>query len=149
MARDYSQQVTLEVSVWKAMRPSLAVACLLLLSGCTNTTTMIQDGNAWIQKTEEGGWFGQKVVHVKRCLPDDRVNGFCREHGEHEASTTSLVTAPGVQLISSLISAGAIVGGTALLMHGLQTQAVAPASQVFPDTKISTFNSNVKYVPIQ
>lgn len=131
------------------MKVWVIVSLCLLLPACTNKTVMIQDGNAWLQKTEEGGWFGKKVVHVKRCLPDDRVNGFCREHGEYESSQLSLHEGPGMQLVSSLISAGAIVGGTALLMHGLQTQAVAPAAQVFPDTKISTFNSNVKYVPIQ
>ena len=123
--------------------------CVLLLAGCANKTIMIQDGNAWIQKTQEGGFFGQKVVHVKRCLPDDRVNGFCREHGEYEPSHLGLHEAPGMPLVSSLIGAGAIVGGTALLMHGLQTQAVSAASQIFPDTRISTFNGNVKYVPIQ
>ena len=89
----------------------LSLLCVgLLLAACAHKTVMIQDGNAWLQKTEEGGLFGQKVVHVKRCLPDDRVNGFCREHQEYEPSHLSVHEGPGMQLVSSLVTAGAIVG---------------------------------------
>ena len=120
----------------------LSLLCVgLLLAACTNKTVMIQDGNAWLQKTEEGGLFGQKVVHVKRCLPDDRVNGFCREHQEYEPSHLSVHEGPGMQLVSSLVTAGAIVGGTALLMHGMQTQAVSPGAQVLGGASISTINT--------
>jgi len=70
------------------------------------------------------------------CPPDatkDAYNSFVYR-ATHQASVVETYGPP-------LITGAAIVAGAGMLMHGLQTQAVSPASPAFPDARISTFNT--------
>jgi hypothetical protein len=104
------------------MKTLATLAALLLLSGCIPTTDMIQDGHDWIQLTQTHTLWGHNVVSQHRCNVDDKIGGYCPSA---KYAQTELVQGPGPQIAGMVLNTAAIVTGTALLMHGLQTQNVA------------------------
>ncbi len=114
----------------------------LLLSGCLPTTDMIQDGHYWIQLTQTHNVWSQNVVHVTRCHVSNKDSGYCAGDDLRQYEHMETIAGPGPQIASSLLNAAAIVGGAAILMHGLQTQNVSrPASlNANMDVRASTVN---------
>ena len=113
----------------------------LTLAGCIPQTQMIQDGHEWIQLTQTYNFWGANVVKETHCRQTELKDGFCWKAG-HQAST--IVEAPGVRLTGAALSSAAMVSSAGLLMHGLKNQPVSqPAQmQVFPNSHVSTLNSN-------
>lgn len=101
------------------------LAGLLFLTGCIPTTEMIQDGHYSIQLTQSHNVWGQNVVHITRCLNTDKKDGFCTPQDSRQYEYSETVAGPGPQLVSAAFLGASIVGGAALMMHGLQTQRVA------------------------
>lgn len=102
------------------------LALCLVLGGCVPTTQLVQDGHYTIQLTQSRNIWGQNVVHTTRCLNTEKVEGFCKPQEGPQTASGGTFSGPGVQLASSLLNAAAIAGGAAIMMHGLQTQAVSP-----------------------
>ena len=133
----------------------LGLCAMVLLSGCMMPakTKVTKDGFMARMKTTEAHRAVVEDYDVYRtdcrydqlmkdkdeqyyCPADaakDAYNSFVYR-ATHQASVAETYGPP-------LITGAAIIGGTALLMHGLQTQAVSPASTAFPDARISTFNT--------
>ena len=120
------------------------------LVGCVPTTDLIQDGHYTIQLTQSRNIWGQNVVHETRCLNTDKIDGFCAPH-KGVSGTSTIVQAPGPEMASAVLSAASILGGAAIISHGIRHQAVpqGTVNRIFPDSRISTFNGDVRYVPIQ
>ena len=125
------------------MKSILAVLMLfsVLISGCIPETQIIQDGHEVIQLTQTHNFWGANVVKETHCLRSEMKDGFCWK-AERKAST--IVEAPGVKLTGAALNSAAIVSSAGLLMHGLMNQPVAPPAQmqVFPNSHVSTLNSN-------
>lgn len=115
MTRHYSQQAKLEVSVWRAMRSSLVVACLLLLSACAPVTKLVADGNEFIEITQTRNVFESNVVSVGRC--PNPTNNKCPEGTPKQMYVQ---TGPGWALAGAGIQTAGIVGGAALVGDGLK-----------------------------
>ena len=124
------------------MRILAVVIASLLCTVCAPSTEMIQDGHYWIQLTQSHNVWSQNVVHVTRCHVSNKDSGYCAGDDLRQYEQTALAAGPGPQIASSLLNAAAIVGGAAILMHGLQTQNVSrPASlNAQMDVRASTVN---------
>ena len=107
------------------MRAITIIIASLFCVSCIPTTDMIQDGHYWIQITQSRNIWGQNVVHVTRCHVSNKDNGYCAGDDIRQSEQMYTVGGPGPQIASSLLNAAAIVGGAAILMHGLQTQNVS------------------------
>lgn len=107
---------------------SRLVVLLMCLSACSPVTQLIPDGHYQIQLTQSRNLFGQNVVHVTRCHVADMKHGFCNDSDIRQSEQMETIAAPGAQIVSSAILGASILGGTALLMHGMQSRAVSQSA---------------------
>lgn len=120
--------------------PLTSSICLLVLltTACSPVTTMIRDGNGWIQKTDEHSWWWSNTVSQRRCVFLE--NGWCKEDGTQPVPTLAATDAPGPKLAGAVLTTAGYLGGAAIITHGLQTQAVSPGANILGGSSISTIN---------
>lgn len=121
------------------MRRMMIGACLFL-AACAPVTKMIPDGNGWIQKTDERNIWWANTISQRRCVELEK--GFCKEDGRQPVPLLTTAEAAGPKLVGAVLTTAGFLGGAGLLMHGLQTQNVPPASQqnILGGSSISTLN---------
>ena len=138
----------------------LSVLCLcvmVMMTGCVMPakTKVTKDGFTARQKTTEAHRAIVEDYDVYRpdCRWDQRMqdkNGdgewYCPPDATKEGYNSHVQLAQYMESVldkwgPKTLQAAGMLGAGALIMHGLQTQAVSPAAQSFPDARISTFNT--------
>lgn len=137
----------------------LSVLCLcvtVVMSGCVMPakTKVTKDGFTARQKTVEAHRAIVEDYDVYRtdCRYDqlalDKFDNqyYCPADATKEGYNSHVHLAQYMESVldkwgPKTLQAAGMLGAGALIMHGLQTQAVSPASPAFPDARISTFNT--------
>lgn len=133
----------------------LSFMVLVLVAGCAipAKTKVTKDGFTARQKTTEAHRAVVEDYDVYRtdCRYDQLAKDkdgeyYCPADATKEGYNSHVYLAQYMESVldkwgPKTLQAAGMIGAGALIMHGLQTQAVSPASPSFPDARISTFNT--------
>lgn len=133
----------------------LCLCVMVVMTGCMipQKTKVTKDGFMARQKTtaEHRAIIEDYDVYRTDCRWDQQMKDkddkyYCPPPATKEAYDSHVYLAQYMESVldkwgPKTLQAAGMIGAGALIMHGLQTQAVSPASPSFPDARISTFNT--------
>ena len=128
------------------MKMRYVLSLCLLLSACAPVVDVYKMGNEYIQDAHSRNWWGPNWQRVTYCWK--LQDGFCPKDDTRVETASSIgMDSPGQKMAVAAVGAAPIGLGLGLGLANMQASRMTQS--VFPDTRISTFNGNVKYVPIQ
>lgn len=129
------------------MKRVMILMGVVLLTGCAPLVEVHKIGNEYVQDAYSRKFWSANWQRTTYCWKVDAA-GFCpKEDTRVETHTQIAMEAAGQKM--AVAAAGSAPIGLGLGLGLSHMQASRMTQSVFPDTRISTFNGNVKYVPIQ